>query len=117
MDFTGLVVPVPSVDWLVLDRHPAAGGLRVPAHVTLIAPFVPPEELTDGIVSELATPFSDVVPFSFALQETAEFPDGTVYLAPQPAAPFRQLTHALATVFPEYPPYEGRFDTVVPHLT
>jgi hypothetical protein len=117
MDFTGLVVPVPSVDWLVLDRRPASDGLRVPAHVTLIAPFVPPDELTEGLLAELATLFSDVVPFSFALQETAAFPDGTVYLAPEPAAPFRQLTHALAKAFPEYPPYEGRFETVVPHVT
>ena len=117
MDFSALVVPVPSVDWLVLDRRPPSDGLLLPAHVTLIAPFVEPGELTDGHLAELGTLFSDVVPFSFALAETCAFPDGRVYLAPEPASPFRQLTHALARAFPEYPPYEGRFETVVPHVT
>jgi hypothetical protein len=28
-----------------------------------------------------------------------------------------RLTHALHQLFPEYPPYEGRYDLVVPHLT
>ena len=27
------------------------------------------------------------------------------------------MTHALHQLFPEYPPYEGKFDLVVPHLT
>ncbi len=117
MDFSALVVPVPSMDWLVLDRRPATDGLRVPAHVTVIAPFVPPDEISDGHLGELETLFSDVVPFSFTLDQTAEFPEGIVYLAPEPATPFRQLTHALARAFPEYPPYEGRFETVVPHVT
>jgi hypothetical protein len=30
---------------------------------------------------------------------------------------FSRLTHALHQLFPEYPPYEGMFDLVVPHLT
>ena len=42
---------------------------------------------------------------------------GTVYLAPSPAAPFRQLTHELFRRFPEHPPYGGAFDDVVPHLS
>ena len=117
MDFSALVVPVPSVDWLVLDRRPAGEGLAVPAHVTLISPFVSPDHLDEGLLAELRDLFSDVVPFSFTLEQTAQFPDGTVYLAPEPAAPFRQLTHALARAFPEYPSDESRFQTVVPHVT
>ena len=117
MDFSALVVPVPSMDWLVLDRRPPSTELRVPAHVTLISPFVPPDGIEAGHLSELESLFSDVVPFSFTLDQTAQFPDGIVYLAPEPATPFRQLTFALARAFPEYPPYEGRFETVVPHVT
>ena len=40
-----------------------------------------------------------------------------VYLAPEPSAPFRNLTHELCRRFPEYPPYGGAFDDVVPHLS
>jgi hypothetical protein len=117
MAFSALLVPVPSADWLVLDRVPERRGLLVPAHVTLLTPFVPLPDLTDGVVSELADLFGDVVPFPFRLRQVCQFPDGTVYLAPDPAAPFRQLTSAIGRAFPEHPPYEGRFDSVVPHVT
>ena len=118
--FTALLVPVPAADWLVAGRpmkHGYAAGLVVPAHVTLLAPFVAPDQLTDGVVTELAALFGDVVPFPFELARASRFPDGPVYLAPDPAAPFRHLVGELARAFPEHPPYEARFDGVVPHLT
>jgi hypothetical protein len=108
---SGLVVPVPAAAWVVGD------GAAVPAHVTLVAPFLPREELTEGLVGELTTLFADVVPFSFDLDEVCAFPSGVVYLAPHPAAPFRQLTAELTRRFPEHPPYGGRFTDIVPHLT
>ena len=40
-----------------------------------------------------------------------------VYLEPEPDEPFRRLTNALAAAFPDYPPYEGVHEEVVPHLT
>ena len=40
-----------------------------------------------------------------------------IWLAPQPAEPFRALTRAVPTAFPDYPPYGGGYDDVVPHLT
>jgi hypothetical protein len=40
-----------------------------------------------------------------------------VWLAPDPDAPFRVLTQAVADAFPAYPPYGGQFPDPVPHLT
>jgi hypothetical protein len=40
-----------------------------------------------------------------------------VWLAPQPAQPFIDLTERLAAAFPNHPPYEGAHDEIVPHLT
>ena len=40
-----------------------------------------------------------------------------MYLAPDPAAPFSALTDGIFRAFPDYPPFEGKFDTVVPHVT
>jgi hypothetical protein len=108
---TGLVVPVPAAARVVGD------GVRVPAHVTLLAPFLPRPELTDGLLGELRALFADVVPFSFELDEVCVFPSGTVYLAPRPPGPFRQLTLELTRRFPEHPPYGGQFPELVPHLT
>lgn len=36
---------------------------------------------------------------------------------PEPEALFRELTHAVVARFPDFPPYGGAFDDVVPHLT
>ncbi len=40
-----------------------------------------------------------------------------LYLAPSPDTPLRALTQAVVERFPSYPPYEGEFDDVIPHLT
>ena len=48
---------------------------------------------------------------------SGSFPDGVLYLAPEPAEPFGALTEAFAAAWPEYPPYGGSFTDVVPHLT
>jgi len=45
------------------------------------------------------------------------FSSGLVYLAPNPAEPFQHLTEMLAAAFPDWPPYGGAFDGVVPHLS
>jgi len=116
--FSALLVPVPEADFAVLDRvPPGVPGPRFGAHVTLLMPFAPRPELTEGMLGELRSFFADVVPFAFGLDEVCLFPGGSVYLAPAPSAPFRRLTHQLARRFTEYPPYGGRFDDVVPHVT
>jgi hypothetical protein len=118
--FSALLVPVPAADWLLAGRPMDTGyaaGLVVPAHVTLLVPFASRDALTDGVLTELEGLFADVVPFPFELSRASRFPDGPAYLAPDPAAPFRTLVAELSRAFPEYPPYEGRFDGVVPHLT
>jgi len=40
-----------------------------------------------------------------------------LYLAPDPAEPFSELTRAIAEHYPETPPYGGAFLDTVPHLT
>ena len=106
MPHSVLVVPVREAEELVAH-----------AHVTLLSPFAAKEDVTDGMLGELDQFFGDCTPWSFRLAEVAVFPSGTTYLAPEPVAPFRSLTHALWRHFPEYPPYGGQFDDVVPHLS
>jgi hypothetical protein len=40
-----------------------------------------------------------------------------LYLAPEPVETFVRLIRALITAFPDYPPYDGVHDTIVPHAT
>ena len=43
--------------------------------------------------------------------------EGSLYLAPKPNEPFRNLTSAIYERYPESPPYGGKFADVIPHLT
>jgi len=54
--------------------------------------------------------------FSYRLAETQRFPVA-LYLAPDPGEHFSALTDGIYDAFPDYPPFEGKFETVVPHVT
>lgn len=121
LPITGVVIPVPEADRFVQS---ASGGLRrlpgsdtIPAHITLLAPFLPEGQLDDATWETLGQFFADILPFSFELTDVCEFPNGHTYLAPEPASTFRRLTLELHKLFPEFPPYGGAFDDIVPHLT
>jgi 2'-5' RNA ligase len=95
-------------------RHTPDGAAGMPAHVTLLYPFAPEPDL-DAVRSLAA----DAGPFAFTLHAVREWPDGVVYLEPEPAEPFLRLTRELVRRFPDHQPYDGAFtvDEVVPHCT
>jgi 2'-5' RNA ligase len=89
----------------------------VPAHVTLLYPFVPPEALDRGVRAAVAQVAARHQPFDFALSGPARWPD-TIYAAVEPAETFLEIHRELATAFPDFPIY-GRppgFE-LVPHVT
>ena len=81
----------------------------VPPHVTLLHPAPPDLDAIRDVVAPFA-------PFDVAFGSFARFP-GTLWLAPEPAKPFFALIEALTRRFPDWPPYGGGFDQIVPHLT
>lgn len=91
-------------------------SIGIPAHVTLLFPFVPAEDVDQTIVGDLRALFAGTQRFAVSFRETQRWP-GMVYLAPDPPAPFVQLTEAIVERWPDHPPYEGVHETVVPHLT
>jgi hypothetical protein len=107
---------LPVITGLVL-MVPEARQITPHAHITLLAPFGRDQQPSKGELDEVEAFFAEQAPFGYRLTDVCDFPDGTRYLAPEPAAKFSRLTHALHRLFPEYPPYEGKFDLVVPHLT
>ena len=117
---TALVVEVPeaavAVDPWRERTSPAKPSNGVPAHVTILFPFVPVTEVDDGLVGELRELFAPVPAFRFELRECRHFP-AVLYLAPEPPEPFVALTETVVAAYPGYPPYEGVFAEVVPHLT
>jgi len=116
---SALVVRVPEVEALVAPfraRHDPAAAKGVPAHVTVLYPFVAPERITPSIVLTLAELFAALPELLFSFTEVRRFPEA-LYLAPEPAEPIRRMTERVFARFPETPPYEGRFADVIPHLT
>jgi hypothetical protein len=94
----------------------AKPSTSVPAHITLILPFVPASEIDYDLIAEVGALIGTGMSFCFALQETDRFP-AAVSLAPKPAEPFIRLTDALRERYPRYLPYGGAFGSSVPHLT
>jgi 2'-5' RNA ligase len=84
--------------------------------VTVLFPFVHPVDLTAAMRLELADVAARHEPFVVRFERVGRWP-AVVFLAPDPAEPLARLTRDLAERFPDYPPYGGAFDEVVPHLT
>jgi len=116
---TALVVLVPEADPVVSGvraRHDPSVQLGVPAHVTLLFPFMPPEAVSASVEGLLRSWFTGFESFSVRFDRVCRWPQ-EAYLAPHPDEQFIALTRGLAAEFPEYPPYEGRHADIVPHLT
>jgi 2'-5' RNA ligase len=116
---TALVILVPEAESVVAEvraRHDPSVLLRVPAHVTLLFPFMPPEAVSASVESSLRGLFAGFDSFPVCFAEACRWP-AEAYLAPRPSAPFVALTRGIEAMFPEYPPYGGRHADIIPHLT
>jgi 2'-5' RNA ligase len=56
------------------------------------------------------------VAFDVTFARLDRFPE-ILWLAPEPAEPFVAMTEAMVARFPDYPPYGGIHERIVPHLT
>jgi 2'-5' RNA ligase len=117
---TVILAPVPEAETAVrrwrdeFDRTAAEG---IPAHIGILFPFVDRERIDDQVLADAADVVSRHPPIQVLLAEVKRFPDGNIYLEPEPDGPFRELTEAVWKRWPDHPPYEGRYGEVIPHLT
>lgn len=116
---SALIALVPEADGLVetfRKRYDPSAVLVFPAHVTILYPFKPPEELTGEVTRVLEELFQTIPNFRVSFLEMRRFPD-VLYLAPVPDEPFKTLTETVVKHFPDMQPYGGEVEEVVPHLT
>lgn len=116
---SAVLVPVPQAEPIVSAwraRHDPVAAAGVPAHITLIVPWLPPDAIRPADLDDLAEVAATTASWDFALTEMAWFGRRVLWLVPEPDEPFRALTLRLAERFGT-PPWEGAFADVVPHLT
>ncbi len=117
---SALVALVPAAEDIVKpfrDRFDPTAAAGVPAHITLLYPFKAPGDIDDVVTDRLRDCFSRSAPIRFSFGEVKRFPGGVLYLAPKPAEPFRQLTLSVWKLYPEWPPYGGKWPEITPHLS
>src|SRR5216684_218718 len=117
---SALVVLVPEAEAVAKpfrDQYDPSAAAGMPAHITLLYPFKAPREVDNITLGKLRDCFARFEPIQFSLSNIRRFQIEVLYLAPEPDEPFRQLTLSIWNLFPETPPYGGKWPDVVPHLS
>ena len=83
---SGIVVLVPDAEPVVdrwRQRHDGAARQGMPAHITLLYPFLTEARLDAAVIDRLRSICAPTWPIDLELRRTARFP-ATIYLAPSP---------------------------------
>lgn len=117
---SALIVPVPAAEAVIAPyrrQFDPSAGQGVPAHVTLLYPFLAPDTLDDRALAILAEIAASTEPFSFELRRAERYP-GLLVLPPEPDQGFAALRERLIGAWPQIVPYEGRYGLrPPPHVT
>jgi hypothetical protein len=116
---TALVIFIPEGETRFGEmrrKYDPQANLGVPAHVTVLFPFMPQELIDSATRRRLKLLFKRHSPFVCRFASVGRFP-ATTYLAPANSAPFIELTRAVVGAFPQFPPYGGAHAGAIPHLT
>ncbi len=117
---SAIVVELPELD-VVLDEYrrelDPCRRWGMPAHLTVLYPFVPPTDLDQSILSTLRTVATKVRPFEGEFDDFGWFADPVVWLGTSQRSLFGSLIREMMNAFPECPPYGGAFDEIIPHVT
>ncbi|MGJ5748659.1 2'-5' RNA ligase family protein [Streptomyces puniciscabiei] len=116
---TGLIVRIPDAEPAVRawrERFDPSARAGVPAHVTVLFPFLDESRIDARVRSALTDVLGSHHAFDLQFESCGRFP-GVLYLAPEPDAQLRRLTEVIAYRWSEAPPYGGQFTEIVPHLT
>lgn len=117
---SALIVPMANTDPVVRPLRRAQGAVGdagMPAHVTLLYPFLDPADIDASVRSALREMFAPTGPFDVTFERPARA-DGMLYLPPEPADAFVALHQQIRRTWPRLLPYGGRFGTAyAPHLS
>ncbi len=116
---TALIMEVPAVpdeiERIRVEHDPLALA-GIPPHLTVLFPFRSAESIDDDLRRALADEIGRTETITVELARVGRFPE-FVWLGPEDPAPIADLTRRLSIRFPDCVPYDGRHQTVIPHLT
>jgi 2'-5' RNA ligase len=116
---SGLVLLAPELGPVIDDlraRHDPAARQGMPPHVTLLYPFMDPVKFGPSRRARLAEVIRGFPALELSFSKIGRFPE-VLWVAPEPAEPIAAMVQAIAAAFPDFPPYGGQFETVIPHVT
>ncbi|MCL6564124.1 MAG: 2'-5' RNA ligase family protein [Firmicutes bacterium] len=117
---SALVIPVGLPTRLErLRRTYDSDALWLPAHITVLLPFAPAAE-KEAVTPRLAAALAAAQPFEAVVSGVGTFASAervVVYLRLASRNRLEALFAAVHQSFPDYPPYAGLHDSVVPHIT
>lgn len=119
MKSSGLVLLLPELVPVIDDlraRHDPAARQGMPAHVTVLYPFMAPAKLGPPKRRRLAEAIARSGPMELTFSRIGRFPE-VLWLAPEPVEPIVALVRSIVAAFPAYPPYGGQFESIIPHVT
>ena len=100
----------------IMRQYALDSLIRVPAHVTLMFPFVPYEQL-DEAAEKIESICTEIKPFEITLSGYDQFP-GVIFMRPVNPKPIQAVFRQIYDAFPLYPPYGGAFGNELhPHVT
>jgi 2'-5' RNA ligase len=100
----------------IMRQHALESLIRVPAHITLMFPFVPYVQL-DEAAQTVVSVCAQIKPFDITLSGYDQFP-GVIFMPPTNPQPIKAVFRQLFDAFPLYPPYGGAFGSDLhPHVT
>lgn len=117
---SALILSFPEVDAAtgdIREHLDPSASWGVPAHVSLIYPFARARKLTPDLLGAVRAIAADTAPFQVRFERTGWFGDTTLWLDPRPQPRLDDLIARCMAAFPQFPPYGGEFDEVIPHLT
>lgn len=120
MLLTALVIFAPhtvqAVALPIMQQYDAHMVIRLPAHITLLVPFVPYEQIEES-TQTLQRVCASIKPFDVTLSGYGHFPKVT-FMQPADPQPIKALFRKVFDAFPLYPPYGGAFgNNLHPHMT
>jgi hypothetical protein len=113
---SGVVVLVPEADAAFGDvrrAHDPSARDGLPAHVTVLTPFVHASAWGPEPLRRLRGALQGIAPFDARFRRAGRFGGTTLFLVPEPEEVFLRLATRVAAAFPEHPPYGGAFAEVV----